>query len=139
MEEGKPLSPPLEMVFSDVVEEEAQSFRGPALAKGRSLRLDITPMLTLQGDEGAVRQLVSILVDNAVKYAPDGGENPCMTRLATQKNPRALSPGVSGSLLLEGTLQLVGTNYADAAFLQGETSALLRCSSSPNQTHCVGL
>ncbi|HIT24656.1 MAG TPA: hypothetical protein IAC27_01185, partial [Candidatus Enterenecus avicola] len=62
------------MVFSDVVEEEAQSFRGPALAKGRSLRLDITPMLTLQGDEGAVRQLVSILVDNAVKYAPDGGE-----------------------------------------------------------------
>ena len=67
MEEGKPLSPPLEMVFSDVAEEEAQSFRGPALAKGRSLRLDITPMLTLQGDEGAVRQLVSILVDNAVK------------------------------------------------------------------------
>lgn len=74
MEETCALAQRLEMVFSDVVEEETQSFRGPALAKGQSLHLDITPMLTMQGDEGAVRQLVSILLDNAVKYAPDGGE-----------------------------------------------------------------
>lgn len=57
-----------------VVEEEVQSFRGPALAKDQSLNVDITPMLTIQGDEGAVRQLVSILLDNAVKYAPEGGQ-----------------------------------------------------------------
>lgn len=57
-----------------VVEEKVQSFRGPALSKGQSLNVDITPMLTIQGDEGAVRQLVSILLDNAVKYAPEGGQ-----------------------------------------------------------------
>lgn len=74
MEEAQPSAQRLEMVFSDVVEEVAQPFRGPALAKGQSLHVDITPMLTIQGDEGAVRQLVSILLDNAVKYAPQGGE-----------------------------------------------------------------
>lgn len=74
MEEAQPSAQRLEMVFSDVVEEVAGPFRGPALAKDQSLQMDITPMLTIQGDEGAVRQLVSILLDNAVKYAPQGGE-----------------------------------------------------------------
>lgn len=82
MEEAQPSAQRLEMVFSDVVEEVTQPFRGPALAKGQSLQMDITPMLTIQGDEGAVRQLVSILLDNAVKYAPQGGD--IQVRVGTQ-------------------------------------------------------
>ncbi len=74
MEENQVPAQRMEMVFSDVVEEEVQPFRGPAVARGQSLHVDITPMLTVQGDEGAVRQLVSILLDNAVKYGAEGGE-----------------------------------------------------------------
>ena len=54
---------------SDAVRETAESFRNYAEAAGHSLELDIEPDLTFCGDEYAVRQLGSILLDNAVKYA----------------------------------------------------------------------
>mgnify|MGYP002609447296 CR=1 FL=1 len=51
------------------VEETAESFRDFARSQGHPLELAIVPGLTYCGDEYAVRQLVSILLDNAVKYA----------------------------------------------------------------------
>lgn len=74
MEEATPSAQHMEMIFSDVVEEVVQPFRGPALAKEQRLSVEITPMLTIQGEEGAIRQLVSIFMDNAMKYTPCGGE-----------------------------------------------------------------
>ena len=57
---------------SDAVRETAESFVDFAASKGHELRLSIADGLTYRGDEYAVRQLVSILLDNAVKYAlPD--------------------------------------------------------------------
>ncbi len=57
---------------SDAVRETAESFTDFAASKGHELHLSITDGLTYRGDEYAVRQLVSILLDNAVKYAlPD--------------------------------------------------------------------
>ncbi len=55
---------------SDAVRETAESFVDFAASKGHELRLSISDGLTYRGDEYAVRQLVSILLDNAVKYAP---------------------------------------------------------------------
>ena len=54
---------------SEAVEETAESFRDFARSQGHLLELAIVPGLTYCGDEYAVRQLVSILLDNAVKYA----------------------------------------------------------------------
>ena len=57
---------------SDAVRETAESFTDFAASKGHELRLSIADGLTYRGDEYAVRQLVSVLLDNAVKYAlPD--------------------------------------------------------------------
>lgn len=55
--------------ISEAVGETAESFRDFALSKGHDLTVDIAPGLTYCGDQYAVRQLVSILLDNAVKYA----------------------------------------------------------------------
>ena len=63
---------PLKMepfAISEAVGETAESFRDFAMSKGHDLTLDIAPGLTYCGDQYAVRQLVSILLDNAVKYA----------------------------------------------------------------------
>ena len=58
--------------LSAAVEETAESFRDFAAERGHTLTLAVAPELTLRGDEYALRQLVSILLDNAVKYAaPD--------------------------------------------------------------------
>ena len=54
------------------VGETAESFRAFAEERGHALRLAIAPGVTYTGDEYAVRQLVSILLDNAVKYASEG-------------------------------------------------------------------
>ncbi len=58
--------------ISETVGETAESFRDFARERGHGLELDIAPGLCYCGDEYAVRQLVSILLDNGIKYAlPD--------------------------------------------------------------------
>ena len=57
---------------SDAVRETAESFRDYADSQGHALCVEIAPDLTYRGDEYAVRQLTSILLDNAVKYADPG-------------------------------------------------------------------
>ena len=57
---------------SDAVRETAESFRDFVESNGHALRLEIAPELAFSGDEYAIRQLVSILLDNVVKYAAEG-------------------------------------------------------------------
>ncbi|MDY3692163.1 MAG: HAMP domain-containing sensor histidine kinase [Dysosmobacter sp.] len=73
MDEERPQLQRIEFPLSDVAEEVVQSFQAPAKAQGKTLRMDIQPLLSFTGDEKAIRQLVSILLDNAVKYSPEGG------------------------------------------------------------------
>lgn len=62
----------IEFSLSDVVEETARAFQGPAAQKGQSLQIHVPPMLSFTGNEEEMRKLVSILMDNAVKYAVEG-------------------------------------------------------------------
>ena len=58
--------------ISAALSETADSFTESAEAAGHRLITEIAPNLYYNGDEYAVHQLVSILLDNAVKYAsPD--------------------------------------------------------------------
>ena len=62
-----------EFSLSELVEETAQSFQALALSKGRVFHSAVAPDLKMNGDEKALTKLVSVLLDNAMKYSPEGG------------------------------------------------------------------
>ncbi|MBQ8227485.1 MAG: HAMP domain-containing histidine kinase [Clostridia bacterium] len=64
----------LEFPLSDVVSETAQSFQSLAKLGHKTFSQDIQPMIEMKGDENAIRRLVYILLDNAVKYSDENGE-----------------------------------------------------------------
>lgn len=60
--------------ISDALQETVDSFADYAESNGHALKVTITPDLDFYGDEYAIRQLASILLDNAVKYAAAGSD-----------------------------------------------------------------
>ena len=73
MEEDGASLPMIEFPVSDIVQETAASFQSPAQMQNKTFTLEIQPGLSIKGNEKAVSQLTSILLDNAVKYSPAGG------------------------------------------------------------------
>lgn len=62
-----------EFSISELAEETARSFQSLALSQGKQFHSSVEPGLSINGDEKAVAKLVSILLDNAMKYSPEGG------------------------------------------------------------------
>lgn len=63
-----------EFNISDALKETAESFTDFALSQGHELKIAIDEGIVYRGDEYAIRQLASIIIDNAVKYAGDGSD-----------------------------------------------------------------
>lgn len=87
--EEQPQTERIEFPVSDLVEEAAAAFQALAKTQGKQLSCHIQPMLSMVGDEKAIRQLVSILLDNAIKYSDSGGR--IELTLEKQKNMIRLS------------------------------------------------
>ena len=75
--------------MSDVAEETVGTFQELAKTQNKVLESNITPMIAMKGDEKAIRRLITILLDNAVKYAKENGRI-CVT-LEKQKKRIRLS------------------------------------------------
>lgn len=89
-----------EFSLSEAVYDTAMAFLPLAQRVGKELSLHISPELLYTGNEGEIRQCVSILLDNAVKYCDDGGS-------------------ICVSLYREKRLHLVVTNtYSQASTLE---------------------
>jgi len=73
MDEGSAKMNMLDFPLSDVVGETAQSFRSLAQVQGKDFQTEIEPMITMHGDEKNIRELICILLDNAVKYSDESG------------------------------------------------------------------
>jgi signal transduction histidine kinase len=72
MEEQENTGIKIELPLSEIVEETASSFAASAQLRGLRLEISVTPMLSMYGEDKSIRTLISLLVDNAVKYAVVG-------------------------------------------------------------------
>ena len=73
LDEENPFPVRTEFSLSDALWEISEPFVSLAQAKGKAYTQDIADGLTVTGDRAAIQQMVSILLDNALKYSPDGG------------------------------------------------------------------
>lgn len=73
MEENNTNLNMIEIPISDVVLETSVSFKAVAESEDKTLTCNIEPLLSMVGDEKLISQLITILLDNAVKYSPKNG------------------------------------------------------------------
>ena len=86
MEESEQSMQKIDFSLSDALTETAASFQALAQTQGKDFLCEVPPLLTMNGNEKAIRQLTGILLDNALKYSPEGGT----VRLKAEKAPRGL-------------------------------------------------
>ncbi len=75
---------------SETVRESVDAFAPMAQAKGLKMEKNIPEGLHMNGCEANIRQLVTILMDNAVKYSPEEGS----VRVSLEKKERYLELSV---------------------------------------------
>ncbi len=85
LDEENPFPARAEFSLSDTLWEISEPFPALAQAKGKTYTLDIADGLTLTGDRTAIGQMVSILLDNALKYTPAGGRIALSARRAGKR------------------------------------------------------
>ena len=62
-----------EVSLSDIAADCALAFEPVAFEAGKSLDYTLAENITVLGDREKLRQLISVLLDNAIKYGADGG------------------------------------------------------------------
>ena len=89
MEESRRETVTVDFPFSDMVEETVNTFQALAKTQKKTLVSEITLMISICGEEKALNRLVTILLDNALKYSEDGGQ--ILVRLEKEKKRIRLS------------------------------------------------
>ncbi|KIR03124.1 Two component system histidine kinase [Lachnospiraceae bacterium TWA4] len=84
MEEEHPQIEMMDFPLSDIVEEMLTPFQSLAKTQNKTLTSTIQPLINMKGNEKTIRQLISIFMDNAIKYCPEGGK--ISLSLEKQKN-----------------------------------------------------
>ena len=64
--------PKTDFPLSDAIEEIAGDFAAIAKTKNLTIRKSVSSAVYYHGDEGAIRKMLTILLDNATKYSPEG-------------------------------------------------------------------
>lgn len=73
LDEADPFPNKAPFSLSDAVWEAAEPFSALAQARGKHYSQSIEENITVTGDRATAQQIVSILLENAVKYTDDGG------------------------------------------------------------------
>lgn len=72
IEENKINSDYTNFLITKIIQEEIQEFK--AIAKNRQIIYDTTKDVQIYADVNRIKQLITILLDNALKYTPENGE-----------------------------------------------------------------
>ena len=81
MEEGHKAVRVQELSISDMAEKSVQAFQTLAKVQQKNFISRIQPGLTLRGDPSQIERLLSVLLDNALKYSQKGGRISVDSRL----------------------------------------------------------
>ncbi|MBQ9968232.1 MAG: HAMP domain-containing histidine kinase [Oscillospiraceae bacterium] len=118
------VSLPVEPVnVSEIMSEMLLSFAEAAQMQGLCFRAQIEPDIVMQTNGGSFRQLLTILLDNALKYTPDGGDV-CVSLARAGKRIRLSAENTCGGVQEPDPERLFERFYrGDAARTQsGEAS-----------------
>ena len=138
-----------EVPLSDTALDCALSFEPVAFEAGKPLRYEIAPDIFVNGDAEKLRRLVSILLDNALKYGTPGGtvsltlEKSDRQAKLTVSNPAPVIPPKTLAHLFErfyrgdasrGESSGFGLGLSIAAAIAKEHKAAIRAESDENAT-----
>lgn len=115
LDEENPFPVRTEFYLSDALWEISEPFGSLAQAKGKAYTQDIADGLTVTGDRTAIQQMFSILLDNALKYSPDGGS----ISLTTQRSGKRAEVTVSNTV---DTAQSIDTTRLFDRFYRADES-----------------
>ena len=101
LDEENPFPVRTEFSLSDALWEISEPFVSLAQAKGKTYTQDIADGLTVTGDRTAIQQMASILLDNALKYSPDGGSISLTARRSGKKAEITVSNTVDGTQFID--------------------------------------
>ena len=85
LDEENPFPVRTEFSLSDALWEISEPFGSVSQAKGKLYTQDIADGLAVTGDRAAIQQMVSVLLDNALKYSPAGGRISLTARRSGKK------------------------------------------------------
>lgn len=71
MEESKSSINLIEQPLSDIIIETITPFKNLAISQNKNIECNIQEMLSLKCDDKSIRQLINILLDNALKYSKE--------------------------------------------------------------------
>ena len=103
LDEENPFPVRTEFSLSDALWEISEPFGSLAQAKGKTSTQDIADGLTVTGDRTSIQQMVSILLDNALKYSPDGGSISLTARRSGKKAEITVSNTVDAARPIDTT------------------------------------
>lgn len=115
LDEENPFPVRTEFSLSDALWEISEPFGSLAQAKGKAYTQDIADGLTVTGDRTAIQQMFSILLDNALKYSPDGGS----ISLTTKRSGKMAEVTVSNTV---DTAQSIDTTRLFDRFYRADES-----------------
>ena len=74
LDEEKPLPNKEEFSLSTAAWEIAEVYKPQAKGAGKEFKVDIEDDITMTGEKAAVQQMLSVLLDNSIRYSDEGGE-----------------------------------------------------------------